>query len=163
MWIVAGILLALVVLGFAAGLHVGPHAHVPAAVLGILAGGWLLAMALLGNAQPLLWLLFGADASLTAVMGVGALRVLRHPEAIADRDKPPPSTEGKLGEAVTELDPEGVVRVHGEQWSAISLNGKIDVGSPIQVIRANGVRLEVWGEENGLPAPPAELNEGTQT
>ncbi len=159
MWIVAGILLAVVVAGFFAGLHVGPHAHVPAAVAGVLAAVWLIAMALLGDAEPLLFVLLGADVTVTAVLGVGAVKVLRSPEALSEQNKPPPSSEGKMGTAVTALQPDGIVVVGGEQWSAVSVNGNVAAGAPVQVIRATGVRLEVWGEDNPMLASPAPNNE----
>jgi membrane-bound ClpP family serine protease len=54
---------------------------------------------------------------------------------------------------VNELAPDGLVRVKGETWSATSLNGTVAAGTPVQVIRAGGVRLGVWGEP-ALPASP---------
>ena len=57
------------------------------------------------------------------------------------------SLEGAEAIAVTELDPKGIVRVHGENCSAESLNGTIKAKARVQVINAKGVRLEVWGEE----------------
>ena len=52
-----------------------------------------------------------------------------------------------MGVAVTDLKPEGIVRVRGETWSATSLNGEQPAGTLIQVISVRGIRLEVWGEE----------------
>lgn len=153
MWVVAGILLALVVLGIAAGFHFGPHAHVPAAVAGVLAAAWMVAMLFLGDARPLLYVLLGADVTITGILGIGAVKVLRDPDAFAEHDKPPPSLEGEFGEAKTLIDPDGIVILRGEEWSARSLNGRIEPGTPVQVIRSSGVHLEVWGEHvTTLPA-----------
>ena len=55
--------------------------------------------------------------------------------------------EGAEGVAVGEMAPEGIVRIRGEQWSAVSVNGNVAAGTPVQVLRAAGVRLEVWGED----------------
>lgn len=155
MWIVAGVLLGLVVLGIVAGFHVGPHAHLAGAIAGVIAAAWLVIMLALGDARPILYVLLGADVSITALMGFAGWRVLSSPHGLAEHDVPPPSAEGRHGVAVKALDPEGIVRVEGEEWSAVSLNGPIASGAEVQVIRVNGVRLEVWGEDNPpLAAPP---------
>ena len=60
--------------------------------------------------------------------------------------------EGAEGVAVGDLHPSGIVRVNGEDWSARSMNGAVRAGTPVQVLRVVGVRLEVWGDET-LPAP----------
>lgn len=155
MWIVAGILLAMVVIGLLAGFHVGPHAHVGAAIAGVIAAAWLLVMLALGDTRPLLYVLLAADVSVTGLAGIGAWRVIRDPGALAETNKPSSqSVAGKLGVATSDLDPEGIVTVRGEQWSAVSLNGRIPAGREVQVINADGVRLEVWGEEpSELPSP----------
>ena len=48
---------------------------------------------------------------------------------------------------MSDLVPGGIIRIRGEEWSAISVNGTARRGSPVQVLRASGVRLEVWSEE----------------
>jgi membrane-bound ClpP family serine protease len=65
------------------------------------------------------------------------------------------SLVGAEGVAVTDLVPEGVVRVRGENWSATSANGTVAAGNRVQVIEA-GVRLTVWSED----AEVAEVAEG---
>ncbi|HLI42903.1 MAG TPA: NfeD family protein [Acidimicrobiales bacterium] len=159
MWIVAGILLGLVVLGVVAGFHVGPHGHLAGAVAGILAAVWLIVMLALGDTRPILYVLLGADVSITALMGFAGWRVLSSPGGLAEHDVPPPSAEGHTGIAVKPLEPEGIVRVDGEEWSAVSLNGPVPAGAEVQVIRVSGVRLEVWGEENPPLPPPRRLEE----
>ncbi len=61
MWVIAGVLLGLVVLASLIGFHVGPHAHVAAGVLGVLAAAWLVVMAVDGRSAPVLWALLSAD------------------------------------------------------------------------------------------------------
>ncbi|MBI5216015.1 MAG: nodulation protein NfeD [Ignavibacteriae bacterium] len=64
----------------------------------------------------------------------------------AQRLKPTTGSEGlvgELGEAITELSPEGNIRVHGEIWSASSIEGKIANGSRVQVQEVNGLHLKV--------------------
>jgi membrane-bound ClpP family serine protease len=143
MWIVAGVLLGTVVLASVAGFHAGPHVHVAAAVLGVLAAGWLVLMAATGYAATLLWLLLGADVVIASGIGVMGWVSITRTSALGPRGG---QLEGEEGVAVSDLTPEGIVRVHGEQWSAESMNGVVTAGSRVQVLGAKGVRLEVWGE-----------------
>jgi membrane-bound ClpP family serine protease len=56
--------------------------------------------------------------------------------------------------AVTELTPEGTVRVRGETWSAESMSGRVPMGAPVHVMEIDGLRLRVWSdavEPDGLP------------
>ena len=147
MWIVAGALLGATLLASLVGLHTGPHTHLVAVVAGLAAAGWLVAMAATGSAGALLYVLLGADLALSAGIGTGAWRALRGPTG-GSRTRAR-ALEGSEGVAVSPLHPDGVVRVRGEEWSAHALNGPIEAGTRIQVIRADGVRLEVWGDEVG--------------
>lgn len=161
MWIVAGILLGLVVLAAAAGTHAGPHAHLVSSITGAVAAIWLVVMAALGYADPLLYVLLAADVTMSGVMGTFAVKALRSPGALGAANEPPASVEGKMGRAVSDLDPEGVVRVGGEEWTALSLNGSVRRGEEVQVINVKGVRLEVWGEKGtGELGPIEQRGEG---
>ena len=148
MWIVAGVLLGLVVFSSIFGFHFGPHAHAVAAVAGIAAAGFLIAIAVSGDTRSLVF-----SPSERRRRGVGGSRGDRlegphRPEAAAGRSLH--SLVSREGVAVSDLEPAGIVRVAGENWSATSLNGRIPAGARIQVIQADGVRLSVWGD-NGLP------------
>ena len=149
MWIVAGALLGAALLAGLVGLHTGPHTHLVAAVTGLVAACWLVVMAVTGSPGTLLYVLLGADLSLSAGVGFGAWRGLRPGAGPPQLHHGPGGLEGREGVAVSDLDPEGVVRIQGEAWSARSLNGTIRAGTPVQVIRAEGVRLEVWGDTVG--------------
>lgn len=64
----------------------------------------------------------------------------------AQRQKPVTGIEGiigETGEAITDLNPEGQVRVHGEIWAAMSAEGKIKAGSRVAVEQINNLRLTV--------------------
>jgi membrane-bound serine protease (ClpP class) len=145
MWIIAGVLLGIVVLAALVGFHSGPHAHAVAGGVGVLAAAWLVFMAIDGRSAPVLWALLSADVVVSAGVGVMGWK------GLAARDTPPPelsgSLEGAEGVAVGDLNPEGIVRIRGEQWSAVSVNGTVPAGGRVQVLRAAGVRLEVWGED----------------
>jgi membrane-bound ClpP family serine protease len=146
MWVIAGILLGLVVFVSLTGFHVGPHAHMVAGVLGLLTAAWFVAMAADGRAVPVLWVLLGADVAVSAGVALLASKGLssRRLDVSPHHGLPPEAAEGV---AVCDLDPAGIVRVGGETWSAVALNGNVPSGTPVQVVRIRGVRLEVWGEE----------------
>ncbi len=143
MWIVAGVLLGSVVLAALASLHIGPHGHGAAAVLGAIAGVWLLVMVAEGLGRPLLFALLGADLAMSAGLGALTWKGLNDPSRGAQRKTSP---EGAYGVAVKDLDPLGIVRVSGEEWTAESINGRITAGQRVHVISADGIRLQVWGE-----------------
>ena len=64
----------------------------------------------------------------------------------AQRRKPTTGIEGftgETGDVLETLEPEGIVRVHGEIWNAESLSGTIQKGNRIRVVRINGLKLLV--------------------
>ncbi|MGD0083174.1 MAG: NfeD family protein [Acidimicrobiales bacterium] len=144
MWVIAGVLLGLVVLASLVGFHSGPHAHVVAGVIGVLAAAWLVFMAVDGRSAPVLWALLSADLAISAAVGIVAWSGLSRRGTSGHN---PGSLQGAEGIAVSDLAPEGIVRVRGEQWSAVSVNGTVRAGTRVQVLQAAGVHLEVWGED----------------
>jgi membrane-bound serine protease (ClpP class) len=159
MWVVAGVLLGLFVMALAAGFHTGPHTHLGAVVLGVVTGVWLLVMILQGRPLATLLALLVAVVLVTAGAGFLAWQGMRaRPrDAVTFRAR---SVEGAEGVAVTDLDPDGIVRVRGEDWSARSANGTVRHGGRVQVLGAKGVHLEVWGEDEGAtPSFPAERDQ----
>ena len=150
MWVVAGVLLGLLVLASLVGFHTGPHAHFAAGVIGVCAAAWLVFMAVDGRSAPVLWALLSADLVISAGVGIMAWNGL---SGRATAIHHATSVDGEEGVAVSDLTPEGIVRVRGEQWSAVSVNGNVGKGRRVQVLRTEGVHLEVWGEDNeALPA-----------
>ncbi len=157
MWVVVGVLLGVVLLSSLLGFHVGPHAHVLAAGLGVGVAVILFLLAATGHSSATLWTLFGADLAVSAGVGTIGWKGLT-----TARVRPfGHGSEGLVGVdgvAVTDLAPDGIVRIRGENWSSTSLNGTVRAGSPVQVVKAAGVRLLVWGEETAEEAStPAEI------
>ena len=146
MWISTGALLGLLCLAILVGFHVGPHAHGVAVVIGLLVAGWLIYLIVDRGAGPLLWTVLGVDLVVGAGVAVLAWRGLRASASEPESRHGASPLEGVEGVAVTELAPEGIVRVNREHWSAVSLNGTVAPATSVQVLRAAGVRLEVWGE-----------------
>ncbi len=56
---------------------------------------------------------------------------------------------GEVGRALSDLDPDGKVLVHGEYWDARSTVGRIESGSEVRVQKANDRRLDVTSAEPG--------------
>jgi membrane-bound ClpP family serine protease len=153
MWIITGVLLGLVCLAAVVGFHFGPHAHVVAVAMGALVAGWFIYLIAERGPGPVLWTLLGTD--LIVGVGVGALawKGLSGSGTVTESHRGSP-LEGAEGIAVSRLAPDGIVSVWGEHWSAISVNGTVAASTPVQVLRAVGVRLEVWGED--AQATPAD-------
>jgi membrane-bound serine protease (ClpP class) len=64
----------------------------------------------------------------------------------AQRLKPTTGVEGivgEVGEAVSVLNPNGHVRVHGEIWNATSEEGRITSGTPVKVVAVENLKLRV--------------------
>jgi membrane-bound ClpP family serine protease len=148
MWIITGVLLGLVCLTAVFGFHFGPHAHLVAGVIGLLVAGWLTYAVLNGGSRHALWWLLGADLIVSAAVGAMAWIGLSRSRTATKRYHLD-SLEGSMGVVLSELAPEGIISVRGEQWSAVSVNGTAPASTQVQILRAAGVRLEVWGEDAG--------------
>lgn len=165
MWVVAGVLIGLVILASLVSLHSGPHANVVAAAVGLGTAGWFLLMAAEGHGVPILWALLSADLVVSAGVAIMAWSGLKHAASgEITAVKHLSSIESAEGIAVSDLADEGIVRVHGEEWTAVSVNGRVPAGSRVQVLRAAGVHLEVWGEEadRTAPRPSFQLDRTTE-
>lgn len=80
----------------------------------------------------------GASAAFF-IFGVGAVMKTR-------RKKPTTGIDGlieKTARAVTDIDPEGKVKVMGEIWNAMAENGVIKQGDTVKIIRVEGLTLFV--------------------
>lgn len=64
----------------------------------------------------------------------------------AQTRKPTTGKEGlvnEIGEAISDIDPYGQVKVHGEIWAAASIEGKISKGSKIIIIEVSNLQLKI--------------------
>lgn len=64
----------------------------------------------------------------------------------AQQRKPTTGVQGlimEVGEAITDLDPEGEIRIHGEFWKAESIEGKIEANSTVEVVEVQNLKLKV--------------------
>lgn len=91
------------------------------------------------------------ELSWQAILSVVIVSVLFFVFAIgmgikAQRRKPTTGVEGlvgEVGEAVSDLHPEGQVRVHGEIWTAESVDGKIRNGTKVTVTEVSNLKIKV--------------------
>jgi membrane-bound ClpP family serine protease len=147
MWVTTGAMLGVLCLVIFAGFHIGPHAHGVAVAIGALVAAWLVYLMVDRGPGPLLWTLLGADLVVGAGVAALAGKVLQGSASQEESSYGRSPLEGAEGVAISELAPEGIVRIRGEQWSATSVNGTVAPATAVQVLRVCGVRLEVWGEE----------------
>ena len=56
---------------------------------------------------------------------------------------------GSKGKVVNQLDPQGMVRIKGELWDAISVGGRVNAGKEITVVGQDGLKLIVRRSKPG--------------
>ncbi|MBS3783013.1 MAG: nodulation protein NfeD [Anaerolineae bacterium] len=88
--------------------------------------------------------------AIMAISIVGFNLVVLRAILIAARRPPQAGAErllGQQGVALTDVAPDGQVRVDLEDWSAVAEEGSIGAGTPVRVTGIVGVRLQVVAEE----------------
>ena len=97
-----------------------------------------------------LWLA-GIKITLPVIAGLVvffiALTVIMHRLIVPVlRRKPvtgPEDMTGTTGKTITPLNPQGLIRVKGENWQAISLEGNIEASKKVVVVSIEGLTLKV--------------------
>ena len=87
------------------------------------------------------WLLGGMTALLVGFFSIALTAALR-----AQKQTVLMSTQrlvGAIGIAQSDLDPEGVIQVQSETWTAIADAGPVSAGESVEVIETEGLRLRV--------------------
>lgn len=154
-WLIGAVLVVMVGAASLGGVHAGPHGLLGPVVAIGLAIGWFLAAASVGATSGTAWWLAGTCAAACVVSAAVALPALRYRKMAPRVDAS--LRPGEAGTAVTALAPVGVVRLHGESWTAESVNGSVPAGAEVHVVSVEGVTLRVWSEEAaGLRAGPEE-------
>ncbi len=117
-------------------------------VISLLLGSFMLI-----NTEPF----FGPiSISWEIIITVAVLTVLFFMTAIglgikAQRKKPTTGLEGLInedGEATSDLNPMGYIRIHGELWDAESVEGVISKGTKVNVKEVHGLKLKVTKAKN---------------
>jgi membrane-bound serine protease (ClpP class) len=95
-------------------------------------------------ALPVLLAMAALGAALSLTVVGAAVRLRRQPALIAWSP-----VAGALGTTSTALDPEGVVKVQGQLWSAQLVGGTLGPDQPVRVLGRSGLTLEVEPAETG--------------
>ncbi len=93
------------------------------------------------NLSVSLWLLGGMTGLLILFFGVVVTAAVRAQRRAGVMRTGAPL--GATGVVVSDLDPQGVVQVQSEPWTAISTSGPLRAGETIEVVGADGLRLKV--------------------
>ncbi len=130
-------------------------------VVTLVMGGLLLFNPAVPNARVSIWLLVVLAALLTLFFGFVVKAVLDA------RHLPTPSgyqdMVGETGTALTDLSPSGQVRARRETWSAVTEGPAIAAGSPVRVVRIDGLRVVVEPDGTASPAASREAATGKRT
>ncbi len=105
----------------------------------------VLALVILGlwyfNVEITWWII------LIIVLGMGGFIFIMHRAVVpAVRRRKVTGREGMIGvtgQVTRCLEPKGMVRIEGEYWRAVSIEGRIESGEDIEVIRVIGLEVEV--------------------
>jgi len=157
-WAAAGVIIALAVVTVAVSAHAGGHAWFVPAPGAALAVAWLVT-ASGPTRHASAWWLLAASAAFSGVAVLMAASVLR--ARATDGSMPAATLVGAEGTVVSAVAPVGIVRVHGESWTAESISGPLAVGATVHVVRLQGLRLVVWSDEGrvlGLEPLPGALD-----
>jgi membrane-bound serine protease (ClpP class) len=104
------------------------------------------------NARVSPWLIAAVALALVgffATVVTAAISARRIP-----RTSPSAGLVGSTGIVTTVLDPEGIVRVGGEEWTAWSDSGVVPKDANVRVVEVDGLRLKVgWIEESASALP----------
>jgi len=92
-----------------------------------------------------LWLLAGITAMLVAFFTLVVAAGWRAQRRTGLMQVQVP--QGTRGIALTDLDPEGVVQIQSETWSAMTGEGHVKAGQAVEVVSCDGLRLRVRGSQ----------------
>jgi membrane-bound serine protease (ClpP class) len=117
-----------------------------------------------GISRPIIWTSAACIVAVALILGTAALRVLRKKPSTGT-----PALIGEIGTVRTELNPTGLIFLHGELWTA-TITGPpgeqvvVPVGSRVEVTGVHGLRLEVRlatsADDAAKPANSGQRGEG---
>ena len=147
--VTAALFLLLVVFAvLVVGLHGGPHTSIAAGLAGFVAAGtFFLIPTMFGLNSPSLAaeLIIAAVLVSTVVTVVFGLRSIRSRSAIMQTSSGQNLWTSK-GIALSDLNPEGSVRIAGEIWSAEALDEPIQAGTEVFVVEVDQLHLKVQAD-----------------
>jgi membrane-bound serine protease (ClpP class) len=121
-------------------------------VVALILGGLTLFNPSVPNARVSLWIIVPVAAFLVLFFGtvVNAAIRARHMPKVGGME----GIVGREGIVEHDLDPEGVIRVASEQWSARSTGGPVSRGTKVRVVGVDRLRLDVEPIKEEAPAVP---------
>ena len=147
--VIAALFLLLVVFAvLVIGLHGGPHTSIVAGVAGFTAAAafFLIPTMFGSNSSNLAGeLIIGAVLVSTVVTVLFGLRSLRFRSAIMQTSSAQ-NLWTSTGIALSDLNPEGSVRIAGETWSAEALDEPIQAGTQVFVVEVDQLHLRVQAD-----------------
>ena len=147
--VIAVLFLLLVVFAvLVVGLHGGPHTSIAAGVAGFTAAAVFLLFPSIAGSNSLNLvgeLIVGSVLVLTIVTVLFGLRSLRSRSAIMQTSSAQ-NLWTSTGVALSDLNPEGSVRIAGETWSAEALDEPIQAGTQVFVVEVDQLHLRVQAD-----------------
>ena len=132
--------------------HPGLGAFTVAGAATLVLGGLTLFNPSVPNARVSPWLIATVAVALVgffATVVTAAISARRIP-----RESSSARLVGSTGVVTTVLDPEGIVRVGGEEWTAWSDSGVVPKDANVRVVEVDGLRLKVGWIDESAPAVP---------
>ncbi|MBI3647390.1 MAG: nodulation protein NfeD [Actinobacteria bacterium] len=132
--------------------HPGLGAFTLGGVVTLVLGGLTLFNPSVPNARVSPWVIGAMALALVGFFGTvvtAAIAARRMP-----RTTPSERLLGAKGVVTVPLDPEGVVRVGGEEWTALSETGAVPRDANVRVLAVEGLRLKVQRIDESAPAEP---------
>jgi membrane-bound serine protease (ClpP class) len=97
------------------------------------------------------WVIAPVALFTAAFFGFVVRAVVRAQRVPASR---PQDLVGRQAVVLRDLDPEGVVHVAAEEWTAVSEGGVVPKGAHVRIASVDGLMLRVEPTDQVLPAPP---------
>jgi membrane-bound serine protease (ClpP class) len=102
--------------------------------------------------RPVIWTSAALILVCAILIGAAVVRVMRKTPATGK-----PALIGDIGEVRQALDPNGMVFMQGELWTASVEGGTIPVGAHVEVVEVRGLRLVVRQAETAPEPSPASI------
>ena len=144
MFVFSIVLVVVMVISIAVSLHLGPHLGVGSGIISLVISAIAIIFATTRSGPidtTLLIIYLLALAISIAVIVFGARSIIA--ETKVPRSRATTSPIGHIGRALSDIDPEGRVKVNGEEWSARSVDSPIPIGSEVFVVDADKIHLTV--------------------
>lgn len=145
MVLLAVALLVVLLLAFAIAFHLGPHHMIVSSGIAFAISTTGIVLLLSSSSVATAEFLWTALISILVLSSLGLLLGVKSLKSLSSITSPQSDTPlpGSPATAVTELAPDGVVKVGNETWSACSIGKNIPSGTLLMITEVNGLKLTV--------------------